>query len=97
MIRVEIEEQKGRGIYRYRVVGMAIEGRSRQPLLAACRQIKALYGHGHHTAGAFRKGRSEPDHWCSVEWGAAHRVIEGEDGIRFARFEPFDRMKLAAE
>jgi hypothetical protein len=45
MIRVEIvEEAKNPGVFRYRVLGMAIEGRSRQPLIDACRQIKALVG-----------------------------------------------------
>ena len=47
MIRVDIvEEAKSPGVFRYRVPGMAIEGRSRQPLIDACRQIKALVGGG---------------------------------------------------
>jgi hypothetical protein len=88
MIRVDIEEVQNRGVYRYRVAGTSVEGQSRQPLLDACRQIKALYGPSRQTAGAFRKGRSEPDHWCSVEWGAAHAVKEDENGIRFVKYRP---------
>ena len=45
MIRVDIvEEAKSPGVFRYRVPEMAIEGRSRQPLIDACRQIKSLVG-----------------------------------------------------
>jgi hypothetical protein len=89
MIRVDIEEVQGRGVYRYRVAGTSVEGQSRQPLLAACRQIKALYGPSRQTAGAFRKGRTEPDHWCSVEWGAGHTVCDPSNGrIHFHKFDP---------
>ena len=45
MIRVEIvEEAKNRGVFRYRVPGMAIEGRSRKPLIDACRRLKRSLG-----------------------------------------------------
>jgi hypothetical protein len=45
MIRVEIiEEVRNRGVFRYRVPSLALEGQSRQPLLDACRQIRAILG-----------------------------------------------------
>ena len=69
MIRVEIvEEAKNRGVFRYRVPGMAIEGRSRKPLIDACRQIQALVGPTKQRAGLLREGSSHPDISCPVEW-----------------------------
>jgi hypothetical protein len=69
MIRVDIvEEAKNPGVFRYRVPRMAIEGRSRQPLIDACRQIKALVGPTKQRAGLFREGNSHPEISCPVEW-----------------------------
>jgi hypothetical protein len=43
MIRVELgEEVEWRGVWLYGVPQFAVWGRSRQPLLDACRQIKSL-------------------------------------------------------
>ena len=42
MIRIERHEEVRPGIWRYTVPGFGIEGRSRQPLLDACRQIRAI-------------------------------------------------------
>ena len=72
MFKVElIEEIKKRGVFRYRVAGLPIEGQSRQPLLDACREIKRILGPTEQRAGLFREGRSSPDLSCTVEWGAA--------------------------
>jgi len=101
MIKVEmVEEVKNRGLFRYRVAGFSIEGRSRQPLIDACRQIKALLGPNDHRAGLFREGRSTPDISCTVEWGASHTVLEpSENRIRFVKYrEPaMDPTTEAAE
>jgi hypothetical protein len=59
LIKVEvIEEVKNRGVFKYRVKGMPIEGQSRQPLIDACRQIKALLGptvQGYSVRGCCRR------------------------------------------
>ena len=63
MIRVNIvEEAKNPGVFRYRVPGMAIEGRSRKPLIDACRQIQALVGPTKQRAGLFREGEFASEH-----------------------------------
>ena len=100
MIKIEIVEEKNRGLFKYRVAGFPIEGRSRQPLIDACRQIKALHGPNDRRAGLFREGRSTPDISCTVEWGASHTVLEpSENRIRFVKYrEPaMDPMTEAAE
>jgi hypothetical protein len=77
MIRVELgEEYKRRGTWFYSVPGMGIEGRSRQPLLDACRVIQRMGGDSAERVGLFRQGRSEPDISCTVEDGARLTVRE---------------------
>ena len=89
MFKVElIEEIKKRGVFRYRVAGLPIEGQSRQPLLDACREIKRILGPTEQRAGLFREGRSSPDISWSVEWGAAHSVGEFS-GTRFVKYREF--------
>jgi hypothetical protein len=97
VIRIERHEEVRPGIWRYTVPGFGIEGRSRQPLLDACRQIKSLLGPTSQLAGLFREGRSEPDISCSVRWGAEHTVRD--DGrVRFAKYRESDEpMAEAAE
>jgi hypothetical protein len=101
MIRVDIEEIENRGVWRYTVAGFAIQGRSRQPLLDACRAIKRTGGDTSQAAGLFRAGRSEPDITVrSVEAGAMITVIENEKtGPRFGRFRemPAEAFAMAAE
>src|SRR3974390_1590947 len=90
MFKVElIEEIQKRGVFRYRVAGLPIEGQSRQPLLDACRQIAAILGPTQTRAGLFREGRSTPDLSCTVEWGAAHTVSESGTP-RFVKYREFD-------
>jgi hypothetical protein len=97
LIKVEvIEEVKNRGAFKYRVEGMPIVGQSRQPLIDACRQIKALLGTTDRRAGLFREGRAEPDISCSVSWGAAHTVDErNAGGIRFVKYREPDTSLMA--
>jgi hypothetical protein len=91
LIRIDRGAEVSPGVWAYRVAGLPISGQSRQPLLDACRQIKSLLGITGQRAGLFREGRSEPDIYCGIEWGAAHTVKEpGAGNIRFAKFESFD-------
>lgn len=94
MIRIELgEEIKRRGVWRYSVPAYGVEGRSRQPLLDACREIKRTGGDTVQAAGLFRAGRSEPDLVCrSVEIGAGRTVSDpdsGIGGIRLVRFREY--------
>jgi hypothetical protein len=57
--------------------------------LDACRQIKSLLGPTELRAGLFREGRSTPDIFCPVEWGAAHTVSDSA-GTRFVKYREFD-------
>ena len=57
MIRIDVAETKERrGVFHYRVSGMPVEGRSRQPLLDACREIKRILGDTGQLAGLLRDG-----------------------------------------
>jgi hypothetical protein len=92
MIRVERHEEVRPGFWRYTVPGFGIEGRSRQPLLDACRQIRAILGETSQRAGLFREGRTEADISCSVNKGALLTVEDGPKGIRFRKYREFDRL-----
>ena len=92
MIRVERHKEVRPGIWRYTVPGFGIEGRSRQPLLDACRQIRAILGDTSHRAGLFREGRTEADITCPVNKGALITVEDGPKGIRFRKYREFDRL-----
>jgi hypothetical protein len=94
-IRVERGAEVRPGVFTYKadVLGAHIGGQSRQPLLDACRQIKTLLTDTWQVwASIYREGRDEPDMSCSVDWGAAHRVWEGNDGPpRFVLFTEFPK------
>ena len=70
MIRVERGDEISPGIFAYTVPSLGLSGRSRQPLLDACRQIKSLLGPTGQLAGLFREGHSEWDIRCRVDVGA---------------------------
>ena len=99
MIRVERGEEVSPGVFAYRIPSLQISGKSRQPLLDACRQIKSILGEtGDTYAAIYREGRLDPDATCSVKWGAAHTVHERGRGIRFVRYRPFgEKLGKAAE
>jgi hypothetical protein len=88
MIRVDItEEIDRRGVFAYRVAGLPIEARSRQPLLDACRQIQDLLGPTAQKAGLFRNGRKHPDLSCYFTEGARLTVEErSAGGIGFRKY-----------
>ena len=70
----------------------ALGGRSRQPLLDACREIKRTTGATKEIAGIFREGRDQADLSCSVETGAGLTVSEIDKGtVRFTKFVEFKR------
>jgi hypothetical protein len=94
MFRIDLGKEISPGIFAYRFLlsGETVEGRSRQPLLDACRQIKRMGGDTSMPAGLFREGQTIPDLTCGVEWGATHTVAETTlNGPRFRRWEAFDR------
>jgi hypothetical protein len=81
----------------YRIHGYGVQGRSRQPLLDACRAIKRMGGlTGDRQIGLYREGRDKPDAICGLDWGAAHTVLETRTtGPRFAKWRALPD-KLAA-
>ena len=96
MIRVERGAEISPGVFAYTVPSLGLSGRSRQPLLDACRQIKTLLGPTGQFAGLFREGRLSPDISCSVEWGASHTVLDPSEGrIRFVKCREPDAHPLA--
>jgi hypothetical protein len=88
MIRLERHEEIKPAVWRYTVPCLNIEGRSHQPLLDACRQLKRMGVGTTERVQQFRAGHTEPDATCSVGWGAAHTVWEPSNGtVHFARYE----------
>ena len=93
-IRIELGKEVSPGIWEYAAPSLRLCGRSRQPLLDACRQIKSMGGDTAANAGLFREGKDNPDLFCGVEWGAGRTVSEPDKGtIRFEKYRPF---KLAS-
>jgi hypothetical protein len=82
-------------IFEYSIPSLGLSGKSRQPLLDACRQIKRARGlteEAQERAGLYRAGRSTPDLQCAVLVGANLSVTEPNQGrIHFAKFQEFSR------
>jgi hypothetical protein len=90
MIRVERGAETSPGVFAYTVPSLGLSGRSRQPLLDACRQIKSLLGPTGQLAGLFREGYPDWDIRCRVDVGAELTVKEeSAGGIRLAMHKPF--------
>ena len=97
MIQIIRGAETSPGVWAYAIPSLGLCGKSRQPLLDGCRQIKSILGVTPKRAGLFREGRDGPDISCSVEVGAATTVSEpAKGGIRFARYEEFT-LRQAAE
>ncbi len=84
------------GIFEWRGVSPssieALSGRSRQPLLDACRDIKRITGATKEIAGIFREGREHADMFCPVEKGASLTVSEPDKGtVKFVKYTEFKR------
>jgi len=88
MIQIIRGPETSPGIFEYSP-SLALCGRSRQPLLDACRQIKRAGGDTAQRAGVFREGRDTPDISCPVEAGAALTVEETVSGPRFRKYQPY--------
>ena len=97
MIRIELGEEVSPGVFAYSVPSHRLCGRSRQPMLDACRQIKSMGGPTAERAGLFREGRLDPDLTCRVDVGAELTVSEPNKGtVRFDKFRAFELAKLVA-
>lgn len=94
MIRVERDgvARSGKWEWRASVRGQPVEGRSREPLLDACRAIKSMGGDPLLEIALFRPGRAEWDLRTTVGYGASKTVREQDRGrIRLASYQPFRR------
>jgi uncharacterized metal-binding protein len=91
MIRVELGSQPVPGVWLWKVCGQAVDGRSRTPLLDACRALKSMGADTRMQIGLFRPRATEADLSCSIGVGAAARVVEKRT-TRFAPFRPFGRV-----
>jgi hypothetical protein len=98
IVRVERGAEVSPGIFVWHVPALGLRGRSHQPLLDACRQIQSILGDPcHRQAAMYREGKDHPDMTCPVDVGAKYRVSEeSKGGIRFRRFDRFDRSAINA-
>ena len=96
MIRIERGKEIKPGVFEYRVEdyarGIKIEGRSRQPLLDGCRQIKSILKDTRGVRAAVFNGKNtQADVSCMVDWGAEHTIIErAEVGLVVEKYRAFD-------
>ena len=101
MIRIERGKEIKPGVFEYRAEdharGIKIEGRSRQPLLDGCRQIKSILKDTRGVRAAVfnrfaRDGKNtQADVSCMVDWGADHTIIErAEVGLVVEKYRSFD-------
>jgi hypothetical protein len=99
LIKIVLGTEVSPGIFQYSIPSLRLFGKSRQPLMDGCRQIKSILGDTGRRAGLFREGRGVADISCPVNVGAATTVKEGNrDSPRFAPYVPFsERMREAAE
>jgi hypothetical protein len=100
MIKVVRGAEVSPGIWEYRAPQYpSVFGKSRQPLLDACRQLKSLYGLTGECVGVFRDGSEVADISCPIEAGAATTVKEADKGVvRFGKYvdlaKVFDRVPV---
>jgi hypothetical protein len=95
VIRIDLGKEVAPGIFEFLIPSIGLSGKSRQPLLAACREIERALGTtkaaGQH-AGLYRAGRTHADIFCAVLVGAHLSVAEPTIGrIHFAKFQEFSR------
>jgi hypothetical protein len=100
MIRINLGKETAAGIFEYAIPSLGLHGKSRQPLLDACRQIKRILGlteEAQEHAGLYRPGRTTPDLHCAVLVGAEWTVSEPSSGrIHYVKYREFDRSATAA-
>jgi hypothetical protein len=99
MIKIQRGKEVAPGIWEYSIPSLALSGRSREPLLDACRQIQAILGDPcRERAAVYREGHDQPDMTCPVDIGAKYRVAEDtKSGPRFRKYEPFDSSVFKAK
>ena len=93
MIRIERGAEVAPGVWEYFACGYPqVRGKSRQPLLDACRQLKSMGGLTDHIAGLFRSGMEVADIFCVVREGAELTVSEptGVGRARFIKYRALD-------
>jgi hypothetical protein len=101
MIRIERGAEVGPGIWEYHAADTArwplVSGKSRQPLLDACRQLKLIHGLTAQLVGVFRNGSEIADISCAVKVGAATTVSEPDSGggPRFVKFREYPMQEVA--
>src|SRR5258706_12461764 len=87
-IRIERGAEVAPGVWAYSVPALALRGRSRQPLLDACRSIKRALGPTGARARLFRGASEVADISCLVETGALLTVKEPEGRtIHFTNYQ----------
>ncbi len=90
MIRIERGIEVSPGVWEYTVPSLGLCGRSRQPLLDACRQIVRTGADPQHEAGLFRAQSTEADIACPVGIGASFTVSEPDKARpRFVKYREF--------
>lgn len=90
MLEVRITAKRGKkGTWPYKVGGRLMGGFSRQPLLDACRQLKAMGEPEAAPIGLFWLDSTVWSVRTTVGAGAALTVEETDRGIRFRRFRDF--------
>jgi hypothetical protein len=93
VIRIDLGRESAPGIFEYSIPSLGLNGKSRQPLLDACRLIKRALGPtkaAEERAGLYRHGRTQPDLHCAVLAGADLTVSEPSIGrIHFAKYREF--------
>jgi hypothetical protein len=93
VIRIDLGRESAPGVFEYSIPSLGLSGKSRQPLLDACRAIKRILGptkSAEEHAGLYRSGRTHPDLHCAVLAGANLTVSEPSSGrIHFAKYQEF--------
>jgi hypothetical protein len=87
MIKVLVGKESPGAFFKYTVPEFDLSGKSRQPLLDACREIIKVGGDKNARAGLFRGDRAEADLSCRVGIGA--RMLVDESGPCFKKWKPF--------
>jgi hypothetical protein len=97
VIRIDRRAEVAPGVWEYSVSGYPqIRGRSRQPRLDACRQLKSMGGLTDHIAGLFRRRMEVADIFCVVRVGAELTVSEpsGTGKVRFVKYRAFEADRI---
>lgn len=81
----------------YSVPEFQVSGKSRQPLLDACRAVKRAGGAPRRQIGLFRVGLSKPDIFTTVGFGASITVKQETTGSapRFVPYKALDPVTKA--